>query len=211
MARTKFERKAARNQAHDLVCNERTVGGIRKRDSRGRQRGTGAASMRAKADRNAPLLTHRKRLFADGQQGLAWDAKAGFPLGVYLLRKEISQEQFDAGLRYAASYCFAAKVLGIPAPRPRATVLDPTLQSASAPDWEPTAKDKQRTTDFIEMDKALRAENPLGHQALKLAAVAEAMGKTSERPEGSTSKTLPTYGLETLLEVLETLVKRRLV
>lgn len=207
MARTKFERKAARNQTHDLLNDERTVGGIRKRDKRGCQRGSGAGALRAKA----PALTHRKRLFADGQQGLAWEAKAGFPLGVYLLRKEISQEQFDAGLRYAASYCFAAKVLGVPAPRPRATVLDPTLQSASAPDWEPTAKDKTRTTDFIEMDKALRAENPAGHQALKLASLAEVMGKIDERPEGSNGRTLPAYALETLVEVLEQLLNRRLV
>lgn len=214
-ARTKAQRKKERlerGEATDLSTNLSTglsagladVPMIPKRDRNGKRMGTSRREMKAKA----PELRHRKMLFTDGQKGKAWDPKAGFPIGVYLLRGELSQEQFDAGQNYAMAYVFAARVNKVPHRFPRSISLDHTLKNTRAPDWEPSAQDMRRASNFMKMDIELRGLEPGLHRVLQLALMDEVMGRRAER--SGAGETREEYRVEDLAEALDLLIKRRI-
>ena len=186
-----------------------TIAGIRKRDSKGKIVSR-ASRIRGERQRQ-PSLSHRTRLFADGQQRLAWQAEAGYPLGVYFLREELTQAQFQKGQLYALRRVQAARLMGVPRPVPRTISLDPDLRGQLCQDGEPSATTLARAQEFMEQNATLRADLPRPWWALQLCLLSEVMGKVEERFGVSAAEVaLPVYTIADLLAGLDALAKRKL-
>ena len=213
MARTKYERKRARRLDMDDADSAVEVLGIRKRDSKGRQKGTTRRERRAKGSPNtygpAPDLNYRKSLFADGQGHLAWRAEAGYPLGVYYLREDLSAQQFAGGQHWAAARVAARRFLGLAAPLPRAVNLDapsrgpmPTPMEAQ----EPSPAQARALAQFMALDRDLQKNLRSQHRALELCIEQEVMGLRTQRQGG---EGLHQYSPAALVQVLDEFIRLR--
>ena len=128
MGRSKYERRRGRGESAVEVA------GVRKRDKRGVQ-----VSVRAPKV-PPPDLSYRKSLFP-GREGLAWRQEAGFPLGVYWLRGDLTREQFETGQRWAVHRANADRFLGLPARTPRnADLRHPTGVKRLDPYYNPIGR-----------------------------------------------------------------------
>ena len=198
MPKSKYERRKARRAGASLETNSVTVAGIRKRDKAGRQVGA------AYSERVKPDLTRRRALLPNGKKVLAKTPEAGFPLGVYMLRGDLTREQFDVGQRFLADRTRAMQVLGIFAPGPKTACLDPQLSGNSAPGREPTPKQLERAHDAVKKEMDLKGRMPRAWRAFELCGIEELMGNRSERVSNVGA---PEYRIEELKILLEELRK----
>lgn len=197
MARTKAQRRAEKREGSAFVH------GIRKRGKAGRQFGPS----HKERQQAAPELRYRKSLFADGQKGLAWRAEAGFPLGIYFLRKELTQVHFDTGLRYLRLSGLVSRVFGLPRPFPATARLDPVIIKSVGREWEPSPAEMRQAGVFLEIDLELKKAMARQHRALELCCLGEVMGKRAER---CGNETLPEYDPKDVKEILEEFERKSL-
>ena len=146
---------------------------------------------------NLPDLAYRKSLFADGQQGLAYRQEAGYPLGVYLLRGDLTQEQHDLGQRYHADHVRAWSILGAPPPFAKTASYGQAMASKTG---EPSAKDVEWAFKFTDWQKTVRDADPVAFSAASLCLIEQVMGKRSERP---VNDGLPEYRLDQVIDFIE--------
>ena len=172
--RTKYERKRGRGMASD----GQHVAGVRKRDKRGVQ--VSGRDTRLPP----PDLRYRKSLFP-GQERKAWQPEAGYPLGVYWLRGDLTREQFETGQRWAAARVNADRLLGLPARLPRAVDLSGvTGAKLLNPTLTPSESEIVAVERFMAFDAKLRKTWTGQHRALELCIVYEVMGLRAERRGG---------------------------
>ena len=174
--RGKFDRKRKRRDGDSAI----EVAGVRKRDPKGRVKGT--TGWERKIAVPELELRYRKSLFPAHKQGLAWRQEAGFPLGVYLLRGDLSQAQFEAGRMWTIQRVNADRLLGLPPRMPRSVDLRGARGAKLIdPSSAPSESEMMALERFMSFDADLRKRRIAQHRALELCLVYEVMGLRAER------------------------------
>ena len=182
-----------------LVTNANTIFGIQRRAKDGKKISAASrvTSKRRTQRAQDPQIARRQALLGKAAHK-AWDAEAGYPLGLYYLRGDVSHEQFLIGKWYAREAGFARKVIAAPKAEARTTNLGAKGKEAST--YTPSARDIRRSGCFLERDQELRQDWPVAWQALRLCVVEDLWHQPEKR---ETKPERPAYSLGALVEALE--------
>ena len=190
-----------------MQTDTNTIHGIQRRGKDGKK--VSASSKRSKRARARvrfsldPQIARRQALL--GRFGhLAWEGEAGYPLGLYFLRGDVSEEQLETGKWYAREAGFARKVIAAPKAEARTVNLGEGGRDTAV--YEPSERDLRRVARFRQDDDALRHNWPTQARALQLCILEDLWHNPAQR---DTKHDRPAYTLGALIEALAEVEKWR--